>query len=130
LIRSTPVPPEMLDKFKMIGLMTDSTYTKQLDIAAKQSEAAKNTAQAAQANAEAGLKNQETEFYKGNGMGAPGVPPEVAQMSDALKRGVIKNPSEWPAYKAKQDAIATAPQKKLSLAKRGRSKPAPASKHR
>jgi hypothetical protein len=98
------------EQFKMIGLGIQG-YTKQLDIAAKQSEAAKNTAQAAQANAEAGLKNQETEFYKGNGMGAPGVPPEVAQMSDALKRGVIKNPSEWPAYKAKQDAIATAPQK-------------------
>jgi hypothetical protein len=109
---STPVPPEMLDKFK-IGLMTDSTYEAK---AKAQSEIGKNNAQAAQASAEAGLKNQETKFYEGSGMGAPGVPPEVAQMSDALKRGVIKNPSEWPAYKAKQDAVATFPEK-LSLAK-------------
>jgi hypothetical protein len=73
-------------------------------------ETNKDTAQAEEATASAANKRAESKFYQENG-GAPGVPAEMLQMSNALRQGKISNPSEWPAYKAKQDAIATAPEK-------------------
>jgi len=96
----------------------------QIDIFAKTSmgakaaaEQAKTLAETRKNTAEAGKAEQESAFFAQNpSAGAPGVSTESAQMIDALRRGVIKNPSEWPAYKAKQDAIATFPEK-LSLAK-------------
>jgi hypothetical protein len=96
----------------------------QIDVLAKSSmgakaaaEQAKTQAETRKNTAEAGKAEQESAFYAQNpNAGAPGVPPESAQMLDALKRGAIKNPSDWPAYKAKQDAVATFPEK-LSLAK-------------
>jgi predicted lactoylglutathione lyase len=75
-----------------------------------EAETKKDTAQGEEATATAANKRAESKFYTENG-GAPGVPVDMLEMSDALKRGLIKNPSQWTAYKSKQEAAATLPYK-------------------
>jgi hypothetical protein len=95
------------DQFKMLGAVVKG-HSQQVEEAFKQAETQKNTAQAGEATASQALKQKEAAYYAANG-GAPGVPPETVEMNDALRRGVIKSPSQWAGYKAQQTSQAEAP---------------------
>lgn len=110
---------------QQVGQIQDPTQLRnQLQILAKTSagaqyaaEQAKSAAQTRKDTAEAGKAEQETAFYQRNPLaGAPGVPAETVSLMDYMRTPAkpgepMHTPSNYPAWKAKQEAIQTAPQK-------------------
>jgi hypothetical protein len=72
---------------------------------------AKTQAETAEQTASANAKRQESDFYNRSGVGAPGVPAEVVQMSDWLRQNPGKTPSDYAAAKAGMVAAAEQPYK-------------------
>lgn len=77
-----------------------------------QAEATKNVAQGKEAEAATAEKQQTAAFYQQNPTaGAPGVPVETVSMMDFMRKNPGKTPSDYKAWQAKQEAVATAPEK-------------------
>ena len=104
------------DQFQTIGVGLKS-HTQFVEDALKTAGMGKDNAQAADANASAAEHNQAAEWYKNHpGAGAPGVPAETVSMAGYMNTPAapgepMHDPQHFPAWKAQQEAIATAPQK-------------------
>jgi hypothetical protein len=78
-------------------------------------EAGKDTAQAGEADTVAAKNRAESSFYAANpSAGAPGVPAETVSLMDYMRKPPapgepMHTPSNYPAWKAKQEAIQTEP---------------------
>lgn len=75
-----------------------------------QAESAKDTAQAREATAGATQKEAQTQAYKDAGL-VPGAPVEEQSLMSYMRTVPGARPQNYPAWKAQQEAIATAPQK-------------------
>lgn len=116
-VDTSKLPPQYPgdDALKTIGFAVKS-HAQQVEDVLKSAETGKDVAQGQEATAAAGAKQQETNFYKQNpSAGAPGVPAETVSMMDFMRKNPGATPSQYKAWQAKQEAIATQPQK-LQLA--------------
>lgn len=93
-----------------------------------QAETDKDTQQAAEAKASAAKSQAETTFYANNpSAGAPGVPAETVSLMDYMRKPRVPGepmhtPSNYPAWKARQEAAATEPYKIETAAAEGKAR--------
>jgi hypothetical protein len=108
--------------FQMLGFQAKQ-HTQNVEEALKGAEQQKNASQAGEADASKKLKDMEANYYQANG-GAPGVPTETMGLMDYMRKPPapgepMHTPANYPAWKAKQEAIATAPQKEAVAREEG-----------
>jgi hypothetical protein len=112
------------ESFASIGPML-KLHSQISEEAFKQSETGKNTAQGREASANAAQKEAQTAAYQGSGI-APGISPEQQAMAAYLRSVPGARPENYSAWKAQQEAIATAPEKLALATAEGRARAAEA----
>jgi hypothetical protein len=110
------------DALKTLGFAVKS-HAQQVEDALKQAQTGEAVSKGKEAEAGAAEKTATTNFYKNNpSAGAPGVPAETVSMMDYMRRVPGATPALYKAFQAKQEAIATQPQKIAVAAAEGQAR--------